>query len=109
MLVAVGKDCVLPSGRWFKSRVANISFFFLFFYAHLLRPSILKRVVLTRDSTRPDLLQYTMKFNDFYVVLIGIESHEDSTSLFCKSTSQILIIFYCSFEIVDEHLSTMEA
>jgi len=31
MLVVVGKDCVLLSGRGFKSRVAKITFFFPIF------------------------------------------------------------------------------
>ena len=34
-----------------------------------------------------------MKFNDFYIVLIGFESQGESTYLFCKSTSQSQLFF----------------
>jgi len=83
-MLKVGAGCLFDS---------CIGFFFLFFVvflfkSHLLRPYSVKRVFLPRDPTRPDLPWYTMKLNDFYVVLIGIERHEEITSLFYKSTSQ---------------------
>jgi len=41
-----------------------------------------------------DLPIYTMKINDFYVVLIGIERQEEITCFFCKYISQKLMIFF---------------
>jgi len=75
MLVAVKLvRIVYNSWSWVQvTRCQNLFFISYFFYAHLLRPLILKQVVLIRDSTRPDLPRYTVKFNDFYVVFNGIE------------------------------------
>ena len=72
-------------------RVMRWQFFKYFFYLSFFLnssslPVYCKTGFLTRESTRSDLPWYTMKFNDFYAVLIGIEWHEECRGLFFKST-----------------------
>ena len=70
-------------------------FYFLFFILNSSSsPVDYKTGFLPRVPTRQDLPLNFMKFNEFFVVLIGIERYEESTSLFCKSTIQSHILFF---------------
>jgi len=66
----------------------------MFFLNSSYSPVASKTGFFTRESTRADLPWFTMKFNDFNPVLIGIECHEESTSLFINSTSKSQILFF---------------
>ena len=74
--------------NWLCVQVMHVTFFI--FYS----PVVGKTGFLPRVLTRPDLLLYSIKFNEFFVVFIGIDRYEESTSLFCKSTIQSHVLFF---------------
>jgi hypothetical protein len=73
------KSWAAGSNPWFVQTffiLANFFLLFVFFAREF------KTGRSTHVLTRPDLVQYTLKFNNFYVVLIGFEWQEKAHTYF---------------------------
>jgi len=76
--------CVL--GHGIESMLAQDSQFF--FLLSSSSPVYFKRGFSTRGPIRSDLALYSMKFTDFYMVLIGFENQGEGIDLFCTFICQ---------------------